>query len=193
MTMQVDIRAQVLAELRERFDAPSLEELVPGTCLDLSAPPSWSFLRPRSEWPPPEEASLSDARVLPLVYHAYTGPPPLGYLYGLVRGMATVGHLLDDSGLRVLQDIIAAVVEHTVKGGPLPRMACDLLPDLHRSALTIVRAADAANLRHLLAWNYGLYWAAALVLPPDGYTRERALSWLAEVASRFGSLGVVPS
>lgn len=191
--MAEDIRAQVLEELAARFDAGGLAALVPAECLEAGFPPAWPFLRSPQEWPPPAEASLSDARILPLVYHSYTGPPPLGHLYGLVRGMATAGHLLDDGGVRVLQEVIWAVVEHVLKGGSLPHLPCDLLPNVHRSALTIVRSADPPNLRHLLAWNYGLYWVAGLVLPPSGRTREQALAWLDAVAAHFGQLGVMPS
>ena len=61
------------------------------------------------------------------------------------------------------------------------------------SERNVVVCASPYNLRDVLAFNYGLFWATASIVPPEPKGRqESALVWVKNVAERFGSLGVVP-
>ncbi|KKL24217.1 hypothetical protein LCGC14_2417520, partial [marine sediment metagenome] len=58
----------------------------------------------------------------------------------------------------------------------------------------IIENTDTLNLANVLAFNYGIFWAAAAVIPPRHTGQQTdALTWLKTVMGYYGSLGVVPS
>lgn len=189
MQTRDDLEVTINSLLRE-IEASGLLKLIDcSNCCDYEP---MVRLLPRRHWPKAEEVSLSDARVLPIIYHVYA--PPGTELYGIVRGMATVGLVIADDYRQLFQRIVSAVSEELSKdGSSLPPIDCKLSDSMREGALHIVTNCEPISLRDMLAWNYGLHFAASIAMPGSLLGCYSFTRWLRRVVRHFGGMGIVPS
>ena len=150
--------------------------------------------KPQGLWPEPQGMSIVYGETLGLVYNAETGMGQAAYVSGFTRGVAALATSLTKPSLIDLQTILGDVVPPLAIGDTtLPNVAVWLRKALLESAVNIAEKTDTYNLRDVLAFNYGLFWATAAVVPPEPKGRQKsALVWVKNVAEYFGSLGIVP-
>ena len=150
--------------------------------------------KPQGLWPEPQGMSIMYGETQGLIFDTETGMGQSAYVHGFTRGVAALATILNKQGLIDLQTIVGDVVPPLAIGdATLPDVAVWLRKALLESAVNITEKTDTYNLRDVLAFNYGLFWATAAVVPPEPKGRQRsALVWVKNVAEYFGSLGVVP-
>jgi len=151
--------------------------------------------KPQGLWPEPQGMSIMYGETQGLIFNAETGMGQAAYVHGFTRGVATLATILNQQGLIDLQTIVSDVVPPMAIGDTtLPSVAVWLRKALLESAVNVVEKTDTYNLRDVLAFNYGLFWATAAVVPPEPKGRQKsALVWEKNVAEYFGTLGVVPA
>ncbi len=150
--------------------------------------------KPQGLWPEPQGMSIIYGETQGLIFNAETGMGQAAYVSGFTRGVAALATILTKPSLIDLQTILGEVVPPLAIGDAnLPEVAVWLRKPLLESAVNIAEKTDTYNLRDVLAFNYGLFWATAAVVPPVPKGRQKiALNWVKNVAEYFGSLGVVP-
>ncbi len=178
----------------QKYDAPQLLSLVPIKGIGLVGDEGFLPVRDPKYFPKAEEAAVTDARIIPIIYHTFTGASTAGSLYGLTRGAALVGYLVEDEGVRAIQAGVQGAIEGmATRDDGLPTIYDYLLPYAAAGARQIVEHVDAMNLRNMLAFNLGLWWVAGLVIPPNQNQRQRkALKWLEDVMEHYAILGFMP-
>ncbi len=150
---------------------------------------------PASKWPGPEFISIVAGRTQQMIFESTSGIGHAQFVSGLSRGAAIVGLIIDTApDLMRLQHVMDATMPAiSIGDADLPTVAPWLVRSLVESAANIVEKTDALNLNSVLAFNYGVYWAAAAIIPPTHEGRQTAaLDWLRGVTEYYGSLGLVP-
>jgi len=150
--------------------------------------------KPQGLWPEPQSMSIIYGETQGLIFDTQSGMGQSAYVHGFTRGVAAIATILTKPSLMDLQTIVGDVVPPLAIGdASLPEVAVWLRKLLLESAVNIVEKTDNYNLRDMLAFNYGLFWATAAVVPPAPKGRQKsALVWVKNVAEYFGSLGVIP-
>lgn len=150
--------------------------------------------KPKGQWPDPQGLSIVYGNTMGLIFDSQSGMGQSSYVKGFSRGVAALATILTTESLTTLQAIIQDVVPPVAIGDAnLPEVAPWLRRALLESAVNIAEKTDNYNLRDVLAFNYGLFWATAAIVPPTPKGRQRlALQWVKDVAEYFGGLGVVP-
>lgn len=151
--------------------------------------------KPQGLWPEPQSMSIVYGETQGLIFDTQSGTGQSAYVHGFTRGVAALATILNKQGLIDLQTIVCGVVPPMAIGDTtLPDVAVWLRKALLESAVNIAEKTDTYNLRDVLAFNYGLFWATAAVVPPEPKGRQKsALVWVKNVAEYFGSLGVFPN
>lgn len=151
--------------------------------------------KPQGLWPEPQSMSIIYGETQGLIFDTQSGMGQSAYVHGFTRGVAALATILTKPSLMDLQTIVGDVVPPVAIGDAnLPEVAVWLRKALLESAVNIAEKTDNYNLRDVLAFNYGLFWATAAVVPPNPKGRQKsALVWVKNVAEYFGSLGVVPA
>lgn len=185
---------EIRQKVMQKFDAPQLLTLIPVKGLGLVGDEGFLPVRDPKYFPRVEEASATDARILPIVYHTFTGAATAGALFGLTRGASLVGYLVEDEGVRAIQaDVQDAITGMATRDDGLPTVYDYLIPYAASGALKVVTHVDAINVFNMLAFNLGLWWVAGLVIPPHPNHRQRqALKWLEDVVEHYAVLGYLP-
>jgi len=151
---------------------------------------------PQSEWQNPTAISVGFGRTQQMIFESTAGIRHAQYVSSLSRGAAVVGALIDtNTDFMRLQMVLDRTMPAIGIGDePLPPVAPWLVQPLLASAANIIEKTDTLNLSNVLAFNYGIFWAAAAVIPPRHLGQQTdALEWLQAVMEYYGSLGVVPS
>ena len=150
--------------------------------------------KPQRQWPEPQDMSIVYGDTLGLVFESQSGIGQAAYVSGFSRGIAALATILNPVGLSALHVIVSDMVPPIAIGDTnLPEVAPWLRRDMLESAVNIVEKTDNYNLIGVLAFNYGLFWATATVVPPTPKGRQKsAMTWVRNIAEHFGSLGVVP-
>ncbi|KKK71946.1 hypothetical protein LCGC14_2908830 [marine sediment metagenome] len=151
---------------------------------------------PQSEWQSPTAISVGFGRTQQMIFESTSGIRHAQFVSSLSRGAAVIGALIDTNSdfMRLQQVLDLTMPSVGIGDAPLPPVAPWLIPALLESAANIIEKTDALNLSNVLAFNYGIFWAAAAVIPPrhEGQQTD-ALLWLQTVTEYYGSLGVVPN
>ena len=195
------LRGDSLDKLLVKTGNKSLNALLPQlpTSDDLAACEGWEYptlmTLPQGQWPEPMGMSIVFGKTQGLVFDTQSGMGQSAFVGGLSRGAAVIGTILENKDIANLQEIMSAMMPPLAIGDEeLPVVAPWLIRPLIESAANIIEKTDAYNLRDVLAFNYGIFWAACAIVPPEHEGRQtKALEWLKAVAEYFGSLGVVPS
>lgn len=149
---------------------------------------------PQGHWPEPTALSIVFGKTQGLVFDSQSGMGQAAFVSGFSRGAAAVAVILVTEHVSKLQEILGDLVPPIAIGDEdIPTIAPWLVQPLIDSAVNIVEKTDAYNLRDVLAFNYGVYWAACAIVPPAHEGRQTAaLEWLQAVTEYYGSLGIVP-
>ena len=150
----------------------------------------------KSEWMSPTAISVGFGRTQQMIFESTSGIRHAQFVSSLSRGAAVIGALIDtNSDFMRLQKVLDKTMPAIGIGDePLPPVAPWLVQPLLDSAANIIENTDTLNLANVLAFNYGIFWAAAAVIPPRHTGQQTdALTWLKMVMGYYGSLGVVPS
>ncbi len=199
----MDTRETILKAVEIKFGGVGLADLLPEEhdkeflefiSEGLKGFDGWLVTTPQGRWPEPVGMSIVYGNTQGLIFDSQSGMGQAAYVHGFSRGVAAVATILDTHSLTKLQELVTkAVMPVTIGDADLPPIAPWLRRELLESAVNIVEKTDTYNLRDVLAFNYGLFWATASIVPPEPKGRqESALVWVKNVAERFGSLGVVP-
>ena len=151
---------------------------------------------PMSKWPNPTSISVIFGKTQQMIFESTSGTRHASFVSGLSRGAAVVGILIDtNEDLMRLQHVLDITMPAIGIGDEgLPSVAPWLVRPLVESAANIAEKTDSGNLSNVLAFNYGIFWAAAAIVPPQHTGRQTAaLKWLQSVTEYFGGLGIVPS
>jgi hypothetical protein len=192
------LREELLAELsRTQSDrlAALLPEFIEGP---FESADSFSALllptKPESQWPRPEELSIIYGETLPLLYQSQAAIGTAEFVSGFSKGIATAALILAPQGQNILAQAVSQIIDPLLTGDEsLPPVAPWLRHELLTTAKVICKSADIVNLRDMLAWNYGLWFAAVfLVAPAIDAQSKSALEWLRRVAQHFALRGVPP-
>ncbi len=181
---------ELAALLPEEYEEEHLEAIIEGL-----AKYQVLVTQPQGRWPEAMGMSIVYGGTQGLIFESNSGIGQAAYVRGFTRGAATVATILDAQGLAQLQAIVSKVVPPVAIGDDiLPGVAPWLRRDLLESAVNVIEKTDNYNLRDMLAFNYGLFWATASMVPPTPKGRQKkALEWVKSVAEYFGSLGVLPA
>jgi hypothetical protein len=195
-TQKQTLHAEVI-EMLKATQSDRLSALVPEIIEGDFASLEYNVVttRPRHQWPPPQELSVTYGETLGLIYQSQAAIGHAEFVHNFTKGVATVAIILGPEGQYVLtQALDKLLVPILIGDGELPPIAPWLRPDLLASARHILEFTDIGNLRDLMAWNYGVWFAAVIVIGP---TPEEAgaevLGWLREVTAHFGNLGIPPA
>lgn len=199
----MDIRDTILRAVEIKTGGVSLEDLLPEEYekeyLDKLAEgledfKGWLVTLPQGKWPEPMGMSIVFGNTQGLIFDTQSGMGQSAYVHGFSRGVAAVATILDTRSLAQLQELVTkAITPVAIGDADLPPVAPWLRRALLESAVNITEKTDNYNLRDVLAFNYGLFWATASIVPPEPKGRQKsALVWVKNVAEYFGSLGVVP-
>ena len=196
MTLRGDLIEKLLVKTGNNNLKPLLPKLPTDDILEACA--DWNYptlmTLPKSQWPEPTTISIVFGKTQGLVFDSQSGMGQAAFVSGLSRGAAVVGIIINSEHLMKLQEILMASMPPIAIGDKdIPEMAPWLVRPLIESAANIIEKTDAYNLRDVLAFNYGVYWAATCIVPPRHEGRQTAaLKWLQAVTEYFGSLGIVP-
>ena len=199
MTLQEDLAEKLIV----KTGGDSLTVLLPeppsdadlAACQAIDASAVLDTL-PQAEWQNPTAISVGFGRTQQMIFESTAGIRHAQYVSSLSRGAAVVGALIDtNTDFMRLQKVLDRTMPAIGIGDePLPPVAPWLVQPLLESAANIIENTDTLNLSNVLAFNYGIFWAAAAVIPPRHIGQQTdALEWLQTVMEYYGSLGVVPS
>lgn len=180
------VLAELLPELPDATDLSIIADTLEYPALALS---------PVEQWPEPMGMSIVYGETQGLLFDISTGVAPASYVHGFTRGGATVATILTATARAQLQLIVQGVVPPIAIGdNPLPDIAPWLIEKLLESASNIIKKTGNYNLRDVLAYNYGIFWATAAIVPPKPDDLQKdALAWVERVVEYYGSLGIVPN
>ena len=199
----MDIRDTILRAAEIKTGGGLLEDLLPEEydeddleiiAKDLEGYDGWLVTLPLSKWPEPMGMSIVFGNTQGLIFDTQSGMGQSAYVHGFSRGVAAVATILNAEGLHQLQELVTrAITPVAIGDANLPPVAPWLHRALLESAVNIVEKTDTYNLRDVLAFNYGLFWATASIVPPTPKGRQgSALVWVKNVVEYYGSLGIVP-
>ncbi len=194
------LRGDLIEKLLVKTGNENMKPLLPKLPTDdvLAACVGWEYpvlmTLPQSRWPAPMGMSIVFGKTQGLVFNAETGMGQAAFVSGLSRGAAVIGTIIATESMVTLQEILSKTMPPIAIGDKdIPDVAPWLVRPLIESAANIIEKADTLNLRDVLAFNYGVYWAACAIVPPKHSGRQTlALEWLQAVTEYFGSLGIVP-
>lgn len=196
------MRDTLLRAIELKTGGPGLEDLLPTEpskkLLKADAERLGGYdalvTKPQGLWPEPQGMSIIYGETQGLIFDTQSGMGQSAFVHGFTRGVAALATILTKPSLMDLQTIVGDVVPPVAIGDAnLPEVAVWLRKALLESAVNIAEKTDNYNLRDMLAFNYGLFWATAAVVPPNPKGRQKsALVWVKNVAEYYGSLGVVP-
>lgn len=151
--------------------------------------------QPQGQWPSPTGLAIVFGKTQGLIFDTQSGTGQSAFVGGLSRGAAAVGILLVNEDIPKLQEVLSKLMPPIAIGdADIPPIAPWLVEPLIESAANIIAKTDPYNLRDVLAFNYGVYWAACAIVPPAHEGRQTAaLQWLQTVTEYYGSLGIVPA
>lgn len=198
------MRDTILRAVEIKIGGKGLEDLVPEEYKDeeveeiaegLEGYDGWLVTKPQAKWPEPVSMSIVYGETQGLIFDTQSDIGQSSYVHGFSRGAAAVATILNAEGLHQLQELVTRAITPVAIGDEdLPDVAPWLRRALLESAVNIAEKTDTYNLRDVLAFNYGLFWATASIVPPSPKGRQKsALVWVKNVAEYFGSLGVVPA
>lgn len=195
------LRGDLMEKLLVKTGGDRLNVLLPQLPTNdvLEACEGWEYptlmTLPQTKWPDPMTISIVFGKTQGLIFDSESGIGHAAYVSGLSRGAAVVGIILNTEHMVKLQEILSATMPPIAIGDEnLPTVAPWLVRPLIESAANIIEKTDTLNLSKVLAFNYGVFWAAAVIVPPLHQGRQTAvLEWLQAVTEYFGSLGIVPN
>ena len=195
------LRGDLIEKLLVKTGGDSFKVLLPKlptddmlkACAGLEYPTLMTL--PQSQWPDPMGLSIVFGKTQGLVFDSDSGMGHAAFVSGLSRGAAVVGTIINTEHMVKLQEIVSDTMPPIAIGDAnLPSVAPWLVRPLIESAANIIEKTDTLNLSKVLAFNYGVYWSAAAIIPPKHEGRQTAaLEWLQAVTEYFGGLGVVPA
>lgn len=196
------LRGDLLETLLVKTGNDNLKSLLPNLPGDdvleacVKASPDYQCLmtQPQGQWPGPQSLSILFGKTQGLVFDTQSGAGQSSFVGGLSRGAAAVGILLINEDIPKLQEVMSKLMPPIAIGDEdIPPVAPWLVQALIDSAANIIDKTDTLNLRDVLAFNYGVFWAACAIVPPAHEGRQTAaLKWLQAVTEYYGSLGIVP-
>ena len=194
------LRDDLLEKLLVKTGGDQFNVLLPTTPSSsvLEACAGWDYptlmTLPQTQWPAPMTISIVFGKTQGLIFDSESGIGHAAYVSGLSRGAAVVGIILNTEHMVKLQEILSATMPPIAIGDDdIPTVAPWLVQPLIESAANIIEKTDTLNLSKVLAFNYGVFWAATAIVPPLHQGRQTAaLEWLQAVTEYFGSLGIVP-
>ena len=194
------LRGDLLEKLLVKTGGNNLDVLLPQlpTTDTLAACAGWEYptlmTLPQTHWPDPMAVSVNFGKTQGLIFDSESGIGHAAFVSGLSRGAAVIGVIINTEHLVKLQEILSATMPPIAIGDEnIPTVAPWLVQPLIESAANIIEKTDTLNLSKVLAFNYGVFWAATAIVPPLHQGRQTAaLEWLQAVMEYFGSLGIVP-
>jgi hypothetical protein len=196
MTLRGDLIEKLLVKIGNESMRPLLPKLPTDDVLEACALAEYPTLMtlPMSHWPEPQAMSIVFGKTQGLIFDTPTGIGQAAFVGGLSRGAAVIGTILVTEHMVKLQEIMSDTMPPIAIGDKdIPIVAPWLVRPLIESAANIIEKTDTLNLRDVLAFNYGVFWAACAIVPPKHEGRQtKALEWLQAVTEYFGGLGIVP-
>jgi len=146
-------------------------------------------------WPIPQEISVLQGDSQIFFRDGLSGVGHAPYLKGFTRGVAVVSLMVDAAGKSTLSRAVDAVSNNVAAGdAELPPVVPWLREELHAGAKQVLAETDTMNIRDLLAFNYGLFFALCIVVGPfPTPEQEDALVYVRAVIHYYSRFGVLPT
>ena len=146
-------------------------------------------------WPIPQEISVLQGDSQMFFRDGLSGIGHAPYLKGFTRGVAVVSLMLESAGRALLARAVDLVSEEVAAGdAELPPIEPYFRAELHKGAAQVLTETDTMNVMDLLAFNYGLWFAACVAIGPfPTPEQEDALTYLRAVIHYYSRFGVLPT
>lgn len=146
-------------------------------------------------WPIPQEISVLQGDSQIFFRDGMSGVGHAPYLKGFTRGVAVVSLMVDAEGKSTLARAVDTVSNEVAAGdAELPPVVPWLREELHAGAKQVLVETDTMNVMDLLAFNYGLWFAACVAIGPyPTPEQEDALGYLRSVIHYYSRFGVLPT
>jgi len=153
---------------------------------------------PTQEWPPQDQLTFTDPRVLGIYLEGYAGAFPMLEFSSFVKGVATTALLVkpeEYAHVRMMVDsLVQAMLEFGGDMPPRPALPKHLETDCLTAISAVVNDTETFNWRRMLSFVFGVYWLLGfLVESKPSKLQQDGLDYLTEMAVRHAKLGTLPS
>lgn len=153
---------------------------------------------PKEEWPPQDQLTFTDPRVIDIWMEGYAGAFPMLEFGSFVRGAATAALLVEPEGRAHIKPMLETLVQTMLECGgdmpPRPALPAYLEPDCLEVVSEVVNFTEPFNWRRMLSFVFGIFWLLGFLVGSKPTRLQRdGLAYLTEMAIRHAKLGVLPS